>query len=154
MHVLLIALVVIMAGTLLLAKVKKDGLGKFFKFISWLNIIIGFLMLILIICGGVCKMAHHCKKGKEGKEGCNKEMKMDCCKKDMKTGNCFFMKKFCDMDNDDEDGGGRVVYIIMNKDMNCDSSMMAGCMNKPGCMNMPGCDTMKSCCPKIIKIKK
>ena len=148
MHLLILALVVIMAGTLLLAKVKKEGLGKFFKFISWFNIILGFLMFIHFIAGGACKMAHHCCKDKQG---CNKEMKMNQCGKEMK-GSCCFTGRFGDMD--DDDGNCRVICVMMNKDMCGDTMKMDGCMPKPGCMNKPGCDTSKACCHKKMMVVK
>ena len=154
MHYLFASLVFIMAGTLLLAKTKKDGLGKFFKFISWFNIIVGFFMFIHVLCGHMNKMIHHCCK--KDKACCDKEMKMNCDKKDMKMGNCFMAKHFGEMEDDDDDarGGCKVVYVIMCKGGECDS-MMANCMPKPGCMDKPGCDTTKSCCKKkVVTIKK
>ncbi len=73
MHLLFISLVTIFAGTLLLAKFKKDQPGKFFAFISWFFIIVGFMLFIGFIAGGICRMSHH---GCMGRPGCQHEMMM------------------------------------------------------------------------------
>lgn len=66
MHLLFIALLTILAGTLLLAKTKKEELGKFFLLISRFFIIVGFALFVLFMVGGVCWMAHHDKAGHSG----------------------------------------------------------------------------------------
>src|SRR5271157_5234525 len=58
MHFLAISLLAILAGILLLAKFKKDGLGKFFSFISWFFIVVGFVLFIGFIAGGIYRMSH------------------------------------------------------------------------------------------------
>lgn len=73
MQLLFIALLTILAGTLLLAKTKKEELGKFFLLISQFFIIIGFTLFVLFIVGGIFRMAHH---GKAGHRGYRHEMMM------------------------------------------------------------------------------
>lgn len=63
MHFLAISLLAILAGILLLAKFKKDGLGKFFSFVSWFFIVVGFLLFIGFIAGGIGRMSHMHKMG-------------------------------------------------------------------------------------------
>jgi hypothetical protein len=95
MHLLAISLLTILAGTLLLAKFRKDKPGKFFTFISWFFIVAGFLLFIGFIGGGICKMKHHCFPGQHK---CQHEMMMKdcnhgtqggfCCPKGMDNGMC------------------------------------------------------------------
>ncbi|MCX6237121.1 MAG: hypothetical protein NTY07_06100 [Bacteroidia bacterium] len=66
MHLLFIALLTILAGTLLLAKTKKEELGKFFLNISRFFIIVGFILFLVCIAGGICMLAHHVKGGQPG----------------------------------------------------------------------------------------
>lgn len=147
MHFLFIALVVIMAGTLLLAKTKKDGLGKFFSFIAWFNIIVGFLLFIFVLCGGACMMVHHCKYAEDG---C-KQTDMKCHQKNMKAGNCFFSKHFGCCGTSDENC--KMIYIMSDNETTCDSMMKKDCMKE--CMKKPGCDSViSSCHKKMIMIKK
>ena len=63
MHLLVISLLAILAGTLFLAKLKKEPLGKFFTFIAWFFVVVGFLLFIGFIGGGICKMTHCYKSG-------------------------------------------------------------------------------------------
>ena len=85
MHLLAISLLSILAGTLLLAKFRKEIPGKFFAFISWFFIVVGFLLFIGFIGGGICKMKHHCFPGQPS---CQKEMMMKDCKPGMHGGMC------------------------------------------------------------------
>ena len=71
MHILAVSLLAILAGTLLLAKFKKDMQGKFFTFISWFFIAVGFLLFLGFIAGGICRMKHHCFNHHQG---CRYEM--------------------------------------------------------------------------------
>lgn len=136
MLILVIGLTIIMAGTLLLIKVRKEGLGKFFSFVSWFNIILGFLMMICFLAGSICKMKNHCK---EGKQGCEQRM-MNHCGKGMDKC-CCFSNRGCDMDDQDD--------MDENKAMFGDTLMKKGdCMSKPGCGKQVGGDTGKPCCPK------
>ena len=73
MHLLVIALLTILAGTLLLAKAKKEELGKYFLLISRFFIIVGFTLFFLFLVGGIFMMAHH---GKAGHRGFHHEMMM------------------------------------------------------------------------------
>ncbi|MEI8007062.1 MAG: hypothetical protein WCI48_12715 [Bacteroidota bacterium] len=60
MHLLAISLLTILAGTLLLAKFKKENQEKIFRCISWFFIVVGFLLFLGFIAGGICKLKHHC----------------------------------------------------------------------------------------------
>ena len=81
MHLLAISLLAILAGTLLLAKFKKDAPGKFFAFISWFFIVVGFILFIGFIAGGICKMT--CKE-LPWRSCCQHEMVMKKCDPVMK----------------------------------------------------------------------
>jgi len=85
MHFIAISLLAILAGTLLLAKTKKEELGKFFTYISWFFIVVGFLLFVAFVAGGICKMKHHCMGGEQG---CQKEMMMKDCPPGMHGGAC------------------------------------------------------------------
>ena|ERR1035438_4617723 len=63
MRLLVIALFTILVGTLLLGKFKKEQVGKFFTWISWFFIVVGFILFIGFIGGGICKMRHNCFSG-------------------------------------------------------------------------------------------
>jgi len=73
MHLLVISLLAILAGTLLLAKTRKDELGKFFAFVSWFFIVVGFILFIGFCAGGICKMSNGCMSGQSD---CRQEMMM------------------------------------------------------------------------------
>jgi hypothetical protein len=122
MHLLAISLLSILAGTLLLAKFKKDVPGKFFSFIAWFFVVVGFILFIGFIAGGICKLKHHCV-GRH--QNCQHGMMMKDCNPGM-------MMKDC---NHGMRGG-----FCCPKGM--DGEMHPG---KPGCM--PNDSTMK-CCPK------
>ena len=95
MHLLAISLLTILAGTLLLAKFRKDMPGKFFALISWFFIVVGFILFIGFIGGGICKMTHHCFARHNN---CQHEMMMKdwhhgmhggfCCPEGMDKGMC------------------------------------------------------------------
>ena len=85
MHLLAISLLTILAGTLLLAKFRKDMPGKFFAFISWFFIVVGFILFIGFIGGGICKMRHHCF---DRHHNCQHEMMMKDCNNGMQHGFC------------------------------------------------------------------
>ena len=85
MHLLAISLLAILAGTLLLAKIRKEELGKFFAFVSWFFIVVGFFLFIGFIAGGICKMTHCCKTGQFD---CRQEMMMKDCNHGMYNGTC------------------------------------------------------------------
>ena len=72
MHLLPISLLAILAGTLLLAKTRKEELGKFFAFVSWFFIVVGFILFI----GVICTETHRCKTGHSC---CQQEMMMKGC---------------------------------------------------------------------------
>jgi hypothetical protein len=73
MFLLLISLLSILAGTLLLLKTKKEELGKFFAFISWFFLVVGFLLFIGFLAGGINRLAHG---GRPGHPGFQREMMM------------------------------------------------------------------------------
>jgi len=85
MHLLAISLLSILAGTLLLAKFKKDMPGKFFAFISWFFIVVGFILFIGFIAGGICRMTHH---GFACHHNCQHEMMMKECNHGMQGDFC------------------------------------------------------------------
>ena len=85
MHLLAISLLAILAGTLLLAKIRKEELGKFFAFVSWFFIVVGFALFIGFIAGGICKMTHG---GMPGHPCCRQEMMMNNCHPGMGDGAC------------------------------------------------------------------
>lgn len=85
MHLLAISLLTILAGTLLLAKFRKDMPGKFFAFISWFFIVVGFILFIGFIGGGICKMTHH---GFAPHHNCQHEMMMKDCNHGKQAGFC------------------------------------------------------------------
>ena len=86
MHLLAISLLSILAGTLLLAKFRKDLAGKFFVFISWFFIVVGFVLFIGFIAGGICRMSHHHGFGRH--QDCRHEMMMKNCDHGMQGGPC------------------------------------------------------------------
>ena len=59
MHLLPVSLLAILAGTLLLAKTRKEELGKIFAFVSWFFIVVGFILFI----GDICVEIHGHKRG-------------------------------------------------------------------------------------------
>ena len=85
MHLLPISLLTILVGTLLLAKFKKDQVGKFFIWISWFFIVVGFILFIGFIGGGICKMKYHCFNRHES---CQREMMERGHDHGMQGGNC------------------------------------------------------------------
>jgi len=85
MHLLAISLLTILAGTLLLAKFKKDMAGKFFTWVSWFFIVVGFILFIGFIGGGICRMTHH---GCPLHQNCQNEMMMKGCNPGMHAGFC------------------------------------------------------------------
>lgn len=97
MHFLPISLLAILAGTLLLIKIKKDGLGKFFAFISWFFIVVGFILFIGFITGGISRMAH---MGKMGHPECRHEMMMKRWQHGMYHGSWCPAQKGCCMQYD------------------------------------------------------
>ena len=74
MHFLFISLLAILTGTLLLAKTRKEALGKLFARISWFFIVVGFFLFVVFIAGGICKLAHH---GRTSHPGFRHEMMMN-----------------------------------------------------------------------------
>lgn len=59
MPLLPISLLTILAGTLLLAKTRKEELGKLFAYISWFFLVVGFILFI----GNICIMARGHMRG-------------------------------------------------------------------------------------------
>ncbi len=96
MLLLAISLLTILAGTLLLARFRKENQGRFFICISWFFIIVGFLLFLGFIAGGICKIKNDgfppCRKD------CRKELKLNkytpgfnsgpCCPAGMHKGLC------------------------------------------------------------------
>ncbi len=134
MHLLAVSLLTILAGTLLLAKTKKEELGKFFTYISWFFLAVGFLVFIGFIAGGICKFSHGCMSGKPE---CRQEIIMKDGHHGMNEGNCCA----AGMENG-----------LCEKEENCiklDSTMKC-------CPGHAMTDTSKMCCPQSkqeVKIK-
>jgi hypothetical protein len=128
MHLLAISLLTILAGTLLLAKFRKDMPGKFFVFISWFFIIAGFVLFVGAIGGGICRMTHH---GCMGQAGCQHEMMMKDCDRGMPGGACCSQGM--------EMRGGGCCQHGMGKGM---CTQMSGCM--------PQDSTMKCCAKHMV----
>jgi len=139
--VILFALLVIIAGMYLLAKTKKEDLGRFFKFISYFVVISGLAIILIVIQLSIFRMVGVCREKfmhmRMNKE-CNKEMPFQ-------MGN----HKMCMMMNNDEmDGCNKVVKKIeIVGDDKCDMMKMDGnnmpCGMGPTCMMKMGGD--KSC---------
>ena len=132
MHLLAISLLTILAGTLLLAKMKKEDLGKFFSYISWFFVVVGFILFLIFIAGGICKMKHHCMPGKDE---CRQEMMMKGCPSGMPGGACCSPGMM-----------GKECCPEMGKCMPHDSTMKC-CAGHEG-------DTAKMASPKMKKEEK
>ncbi|MGA3015235.1 MAG: hypothetical protein ABSD71_14500 [Bacteroidales bacterium] len=59
MHLLVISLVIILTGTLLLAKFKKDLSIKFFTWVSWFFFVVGVILFLGFIGDCIDKVVHH-----------------------------------------------------------------------------------------------
>ncbi|MGA3013784.1 MAG: hypothetical protein ABSD71_07085 [Bacteroidales bacterium] len=57
MRFLVVSLLALLAGILLLRKFRKEQLGKFFAFVAWFFIVVGFLLFIGFVAGGIVRMA-------------------------------------------------------------------------------------------------
>jgi hypothetical protein len=100
MHLLPISLLAILAGVLLLAKTRKEALGKFFAFVSWFFVVVGFILFIGVICkvtnghmtGHPCcqqEMTQQCPHGMHPGMGCPPVMHQGmCCPPEMQKGCC------------------------------------------------------------------
>jgi len=143
MHLLAISLLTILAGTLLLAKFRKDMPGKFFSFISWFFIVVGFLLFIGFIAGGICKMKHH---GFGRHHNCQHEMMMKDCNHGMQGGFC------CPKGMGMGQGmcSGKPTCMSHDSMMKCCPKGMDQriCSGKSVCMSHD--NTMK-CCPKHME---
>lgn len=77
-----LALIALVAGTFLLAKVQKDGLGLLYKIIAYKVIVLSALCIVLCICShfchggccgagmeGGCAPKEHCAPGMHHEEG-------------------------------------------------------------------------------------
>ena len=130
MHLLAISLLAILAGTLLLVKIKKDELGKFFTVISWFFIVVGFILFIGFIAGAICDMRHG---GKIGQPGCCQEMIMKNSNQGMHSGMCCPAGKGTCVNK-----GLQGMY-----DGKCCASGPNTCVNMGKCMHHDS--TMKTC---------
>ena len=141
MPFLVISLLSILAGTLLLAKFKKEMPGKFFCFISWFFIVVGFILFIGFIAGGICKMKHHCC---DRNHNCRQEMMMKDCNHGMQGGFC------CPKPMDQGMCSGKPGCMSHEGMMKC----CPGGMDKGMCSGDPACmpqDSTMKCCPKHMK---
>ena len=114
-----LSLLALVAGMYLLDKTKKEGLGKFFSFISWLVIVVAILTLLCSLARGGMKMRRHhmeermeCHRGMMGGGDCcmpmgghKGMMREDCFDEkmggDKMRGHCGDMEEEDDDDNDD-----------------------------------------------------
>jgi hypothetical protein len=148
MHLLAISLLSILAGTLLLAKFKKEIPGKFFSFIAWFFVVVGFILFIGFIAGGICKLKHHgfgphqnCKQGMMMKD-CDHGM-MNGCNHGMRGGFC------CPKGMEGGIHPGRPVCMPTDSTMKCGPKGMdkGMCSGKEACMSH---DSAMKCCPKHV----
>jgi hypothetical protein len=106
-----LALLALAAGMLLLDKTRKDSLGNFFRYMSWLIIIISLLVVACDLTRSVIRLTcHHGYYHDRDMEHCGmgmmhgKGMHMNCCEEMMggkkMRGHC------CEMEDNDEYGEG------------------------------------------------
>ena len=146
MHVLFIALLSILAGVLLLAKTRKEQLGKFFTYISWFFVVVGFVLFVGFIFGAAFRLSHGIPPGRPGRHQMmmmkGHPMGLDkgkCCTIEMKGGKCC-------------PGGmmeGKACPAGMMCGKNCKAMMEIGkCCAKMGAMTG---DSAMKCCPAHAK---
>ncbi len=146
MPLLAISLLALLAGTLLLMKIRKEQIpGKIFCVISWFFIVVGFLLFALFVAGGICKMKHHCCPSPNE---CRQELMMNQCHPGMPGGPCC------------PPGMGKRMHCMpgmMQREMCCPdhgSLCPPGCTDRDStlkCSPKPGCaghDSTMRCCPK------
>jgi hypothetical protein len=133
MHLLAISLLTILAGTLLLAKFKKEMAGKFFVFISWFFIVVGFILFIGFIGGAIYKLKYNCYPYQTG-------FQHPMMMKNRIQG----MQNCCSMQGMDK--GGCCCMGGMDKGSSCCAEGMGHGM----CGGMPQ-DSMMKCCPGGMK---
>lgn len=143
---LAISLLAILAGTLLLAKNKKDQLGKFFYCVSWFFIIAGFLLFIGSVAGEVCYITHG---GKIGYAGFHHHL-MKACQQGTPSGTCYFHGQRTCINKDKYIQEG--CYEKHHKCMqHCRCIHSEKCIHKDCVMKIcprPLPDTSKRLCPK------
>ncbi len=145
--IILFALLVIIAGMFLLAKTKKEDLGRFFKFISYTVVISGFVIILIVVQLSILRMAGQSRNNFMyfgWHYGNDKEMpfpppcnhKMMMMNDDMMEGNHHFIKKI-EIDGNNKCG-------MMKMDGNAVCEMGPGCMMKMrdnnGCGTNPACN--------------
>jgi hypothetical protein len=146
MHLLFIALLSILAGVLLLAKTRKEQLGKFFTYISWFFVVVGFILFVGFICGAAFRLSHGIPPGRPGPHHMmmmkGHPMGMEkgkCCAVEMKEGKCC-------------PGGmteGKACPAGMMGGKDCKAMMENGkCCGKMGAM---AGDSVMKCCPAHAK---
>jgi hypothetical protein len=126
-----LSLLALVAGMYLLDKTKKEGLGKFYNFISWVVIVISILILLCGLTRGLMRMKHGGNYGYGRMEMCRPGMMDDCCMP--MRGHCGkMMREECcdemmggekmhgcgDMEEEDDDGMEKEEHkeIIIEKD--------------------------------------
>jgi hypothetical protein len=132
MHLLFISLLTILTGVLLLAKFRKEGQGKFFIYISWFFVVVGFILFIGFLSGAVYRVSH---PGFPGRPGFRHEMMMKGHPGGMMRGRSFRGPM----------GKGACCPEMMKGGACCKEGMMAGkpCAN----MNCMKNDSMMKVCP-------
>lgn len=66
MHFIAVSLLTILAGTLLLAKFRKEKQGRFFIFISWFFIVVGFILFVFYGTFSISRITHPGRPGYPG----------------------------------------------------------------------------------------
>jgi hypothetical protein len=142
MHFLFIALLSILAGVLLLAKTRKEQLGKFFNFISWFFVVVGFILFVGFICGAAFRLSHGIPPGRPGPH----RMMMRAPVMGMEKGKC------CDVEMKD----GKCCPAGMKEGKCCPAGMKEGhdckgMMQDGKCCGKMGGDSARVCCPAHAK---
>jgi hypothetical protein len=66
MHFLAVSLLTVLAGTLMLAKFRKEKQGRFFIFISWFFIVVGFILFVFCGIFSISRITHRGRPGYPG----------------------------------------------------------------------------------------
>jgi hypothetical protein len=66
MHFIVVSLLAILAGTLMLAKFRKEKQGRFFIFISWFFIVVGFFLFVFCGTFSISRITHLGRPGYPG----------------------------------------------------------------------------------------
>jgi hypothetical protein len=126
-------LLVIAAGMHLLAKTNKEALGSFFRFVSWMLIVSGFLAIALCTLMCICRMCMH-----HGMMKRQHMMMMNACM----NGGC----------NEEMMEGGNRQIIIKKFGGDGECPMMQGSCEGGHCEKGGECE--RNCKEKNVEVKK